>query len=195
MILRILIIIMSLSIMLSCNKSKHNKYDKNVLFSVDTLLTKTVVDISFKDLQIAIPRDWEKASERILNSIKNKNLSQTNIIKEIIPILAFDDSINKNFSLLSSYNNLESLDDFVTVFQDEITNNLKSDKMNITYFSNNDLNVCQIIIYNVNYINIKLIFQQSNRIYIFEYLVTTKYYKKNIKTIESSIGQLRKRRL
>jgi len=181
--------------MLSCNKSKHNKYDKNVLFSVDTLLTKTVVDISFKDLQIAIPRDWEKASERILNSIKNKNLSQTNIIKEIIPILAFDDSINKNFCLLSSYNNLESLDDFVTVFQDEITNNLKSDKMNITYFSNNDLNVCQIIIYNVNYINIKLIFQQSNRIYIFEYLVTTKYYKKNIKTIESSIGQLRKRRL
>jgi hypothetical protein len=185
---------MSFSILLSCNKIKHNKYDEKLLISVDTLLTKTVEDVSIRNIQISIPKVWVKSSDKILDSLQKNNLSQTNIFKEIIPILAFNDSINKNFCLLSIYNNLESLDSFVEVLQNEITNKLKSDKMAVNYFSNNDLKISQMIIYNVDYINLKLIFQPEKKIYIFEYLVTNKYYKENIKTIESSIGQLKRRK-
>ena len=193
MILRGLFYFSVLLILFSCGKIE-NKYDEKLLISVDTLLTKIVEDVLIEDIQISVPKDWVKSSDQILGSLQKNNLSQTNIIKEIIPILAFNDSINKNFCLLSTHNHLESLDAFVKVFQNEISNVLKSDKMKVNYFSNNDLEICQIIIHNIDYINLKLIFQQAEHIFIFEYLVTKKYYKENIKTIESSIGQLKRRK-
>ena len=118
--------------------------------------------------------------------------SKNNIIKDISPLFAYKDSLNSNIFTVSIYVGLENLDTFIDTYKNDIKEELKSDKMKINYFSNNELNICQIMIYNSDILNLKLILKPSIRIYVIDYLVTMDYYNKNLKIIESSIGQLKR---
>lgn len=189
----IMLLILVLSI-IGCSKIEQKKYSDEIIIIVDSLLTTIISDSLTMDIEFAIPNNWEKAPVEILDVLYKNNLSQNNIIQNIVPLNAYNDSLNKNICILSTYNKLDKGKTFIEEYQNVIKKDFKSDKIKINYFSNNNLNFCQILLFNATYINIKLIFEQTNKIYIYEYLVTKQYYKENIKIIESSIGQLKRRK-
>lgn len=178
---------------LSCSKTQQKKYAEDITFSVDTLLTEIIRDDSIIDIQVAIPKGWERISDDNIRTLQKNMKSKNNILKDISPIFAYKDSLNRNIIYVSIYVGLENLDTFIDSYNNHIKEELKSDKMIIDYFSNNELNICQIMIYNSDLLNLKLILKPSNRIYVIDYLVTMDYYNKNLRTIESSIGQLKRR--
>ena len=177
---------------ISCSKIQQEKYAKDITFSVDSLLTEIIRDDSISDIQVAVPKGWEKISDDIIITLQKNMKSKNNIIKDISPLFAYKDSLNSNIFTVSIYVGLENLDTFIDTYKNDIKKELKSDKMKINYFSNNELNICQIMIYNSDLLNLKLILKPSIRIYVIDYLVTMDYYNKNLKIIESSIGQLKR---
>ena len=179
-----------LLVVFSCGKI-NKKNDDKIYIPVDSLLVKNVNNPLIENIQLSIPKDFD-IDPNILNSIKKNNLSQNNITKDIIPILAYSNPSKKNIWLLSEYNKTIDFLLFCEKYQKVIKNKLKSDKMNVNYFSNNKIEFCQIMIYSSKYINIKLVFKENSKIYIYEFIITREYYKKNIKSIESSIGQIKK---
>jgi len=186
----ILLIIFEL---VSCNKMQHKKYAEDITFSVDNFLIETIRDALIPDIQVAIPKGWEKVSDDIIGTLQKNMKLEKNIIKDISPLFAYKDSLNSNILTVSIYVGLENLNSFIDIYKNNIEEKLKSDKMKINYFSNNGLNISQIMIYNSNLFNLKLIFKTSIGIYVIDYLLTMDYYNKNLKTIESSIGQLKRR--
>ncbi|NQV19458.1 MAG: hypothetical protein HQ534_13070 [Armatimonadetes bacterium] len=186
-------ILLIIFLVLSCSKTQQKKYAEDITFYVDTLLTEIIRDDSIIDIQVAVPKGWEKISDDNIRTLQKNMKSKNNIIKDISPLFACKDSLNSNIFYVSIYNGLENLDTFIDIYKNDIKEELKSDKMKIDYFSNNELNICQIMIYNADLLNLKLILKPSNRIYVIDYLVTMDYYNKNLRTIESSIGQLKRR--
>lgn len=178
---------------LSCSKTQQKKYAKDITFTVDSLLTEIIRDDSIIDIQVAVPKGWEKISDDNIRTLQKNMKSKSNIMKDIAPLFAYKDSLNSNIFYVSIYDGLENLDTFIDTYNNYIKEDLKSDQMKTDYFSNNELNICQIMIYNLELLNLKLILKPSIRIYVIEYLVTRDYYNKNLRIIESSIGQLKRR--
>ena len=177
---------------LYCSKIQQKKYAEDITFSVDSLLTEIIRDDSISDIQVAVPKGWEKISDDIIRTLQKNMKSKNNIIKDISPLFAYKDSLNSNIFTVSIYVGLENLDTFIDTYKNDIKEELKSDKMKINYFSNNELNICQIMIYNSDILNLKLILKPSIRIYVIDYLVTMDYYNKNLRIIESYIGQFKR---
>ena len=177
----------------SCSKISKKNYDNKILISVDTLLIETITDTSFFDLRLAIPKGWETANKNVVNAIFKNNLSQGLPFIDIMPIIVYSDSTKKNICLLSKYKGNLKKEQFIEVLYNNIFNHSISDHITDSHFTNNGIDIYQMMIFNSNYINVKLIFQIGNHIYLYEFITSISYYKKNIRNIESSIGQLKRR--
>ena len=186
---KIVVIVLSILALFNCsNKTPGNDKDQ-ILFNVDSLLLDSTYLNSELGISFHPPKDWKTISNELMESIK----ANTETLSDSINIDLQKVFMNKDISAFciisafAGYSSRELVEDYI--FEIKKRNSEKSIKEGS--FSHNGFEIRQLFIFDQEKVILKLIVQsQNNKKFLIDYIIPMKFYEKNLRAIESSIGSL-----
>ncbi len=192
---KILLVSFIVVMILSCTKEQANTAEfTEVTFSVDRSLLSNEYICSDVNISFYPPLGWEQISPVLMTAIKMKlKASQDTTGVTILPLNVFMDKEKSFTCFISIFNSEFPADETVENYLNEIR--LKNIDLNITEgtFAHNGLDFHQLTFTKGDKITVKLIaINNEQKVFMIDYAVPSKYYEEELRTIESSIGTIKK---
>ncbi|MEA2097160.1 MAG: hypothetical protein U9P73_10775 [Candidatus Cloacimonadota bacterium] len=186
---KILISLFVFIMIISCVNEQPKAKFVEVTFAVnDTLLAEKYI---CKDLGISFkpPRDWQKINHKMMSAIIDKTLAtQDTAVINILPVNVF---LNKERSYSCFLSSIQSK--FINNYIREFKAAAEEIKINEGAFSHNGINFNQLLFSKDDLVTVKLIAESNKDMsFMIDYIVPSKQYESILRTIESSIGSIKK---
>lgn len=188
----VVLILIVVIIILGCGKEETKHAD--ITFNVNETLLSSMklfpeINISFKP-----PVNWKEIDKEMLNKIQNR-ITETKDSTELnpLPIKIFMDMERSCTCFVSLFNSTLLANDLM----ENYLNDFRSDNHEVSLsegsFSHSGIDFHQIIFSKENNITIKLISTNvDQQVFMVDYVVPSKYYEEELRSIESSIGSIKK---
>ena len=178
-------------LIMGCAKEQ-TKY-ADITFNVDKALLGEEYICPKPELRFQLPKDWEQISPDMLASIRNKaQVSQDTTNVYVVPIDVFMD-MQKSFTcFLSTFDSKLLAVDVMQNYLDEFRIINQDVNLNEGSFAHNGLDFQQITFAKDDLITVKLItIINDQELIMIDYIVPSKYYEEELRSIESSIGSIK----
>ena len=192
---KIIFVSFIVAMVLGCTKEQATNAEfAEITFSVDLSLLSEEYICSDIGISLYPPLSWEQISPVLMTAIKEKlKASQDTSGVTILPLNVFMDK-EKSFTCFISV--------FISEFPADKTlenylneSRIKNQDLNINEgtFAHNGLGFHQLIFTKGDKITVKLIaLNNEQKVFMVDYVVPFKYYEEELRTIESSIGTIKK---
>lgn len=187
------IIVLSVILFQSFGCTHENKRSddfQNIVFDVNTNLLSTKRSIINNKLELRMPIDYSKIDDDKFHIVK-KTIESDSAAFFNMALLNVFNSPNGSYSVISKIvsdkNVFEEVDSTYYALLTEISKakNIIKSKVKV-----NGIDVIQYIISTNDKVMIKLILNVENSFYQIDYIIPLKYYEKELRSIESSIGSI-----
>lgn len=186
-------IISALILLCYCSKQEDESAQQanELMFVVDS--TKLELSTHLADLGIVFnsPKNWEPIADDLFKELSSKTsiANFTDSVFSCKPISIFLNPDNNSMLFITSVQGISDTSSFVKY------KNLLHEKLSPRKtgdFLKDQVTFSQFLIQNDQYINFKLLFQNSRHQFIqFDYIIPTNSYVSELKAIEASIGSIK----
>ncbi|MCK5051392.1 MAG: hypothetical protein KAS53_06630 [Candidatus Cloacimonetes bacterium] len=192
---KIILVSFIVVMVLGCTKEQATNAEfAEITFSVDQFLLSEEYICSDIDISFYPPLGWKQISPILMSAIKEKlKASQDTTGVTILPLNVFIDKEKSFTCFISTFNSELLADDTRENYLSEIK--IKNQDLSIIEgtFAHNGLNFHQLTFTKGDKITVKLIaLNGEQKVFMIDYVVPSKYYEEELRTIESSIGTIKK---
>ncbi|MDP8267913.1 MAG: hypothetical protein P9L97_04215 [Candidatus Tenebribacter davisii] len=191
---KIIIILFIVVLILACEKKQVSTNFAEVSFTVDKSLLSEEYHCTNAGISFYPPINWDQISLQLLNSIKENlsvSIDTTGVV--IIPLNVFMDMESSFTCFLSTIESTFMADETINNYIAELKMSNYDLKFNAGLFSYNGFDFHQLIFTKDELITIKLIAANSEqKIFMIDYILPVRFYEKELRSIESSIGTIKK---
>ncbi len=168
----------------SCNK-------KELSFHVNQSLLKDTFDSVELAIKLKIPKGWNSISKKEYLQIITKLNKNTQI--KTTPVKFYLNKKNGNSCIISKFDKNDKINYVIKNYKKKINKYYPDSKIKYGDFYNNEIKFHQFQLISKNFVNLKLIFHNKyKKIIQIDYITSIKNYKKELHSIESSIGSIKK---
>lgn len=196
-ILKIIYFILLILVLNNCSNKNDFSQIEEIKFNVDKdLLEQTFTD-TISGISFCPPIHWKPVSQKIMSRIANAHLQnddEKNAPVQLIPLQVFAEKKENANCFLSKLvsGNLSGSDEIINSFKKSVQNKFADQTMKEGAFLIKDIVAYQFIIKQENAIVLKLLLSsKSFSPLVIDYIIPIKFYKKNLKAVESSIGSIK----
>lgn len=181
-----ILIFLFCTVLISCES---NSFKENEMtFEINKeLLGESYIQTDF---EISPPKAWEKLSDEQSKTIKDA-IGKDSTDEQITLDAGFINDSYNSFLFISKLNS--DFRDNLSTYISEIQNSNIENKLVESRYYYNGIDIIQLMIMKDENINIKLICSLPQTQYLVDYIISYDFYKESIKTIESSIGSIKKK--
>ncbi len=193
---KLIIVLFIVIMIMGCAKEQATTKFAKITFNVDQ--SQLAEEYFCPDVGISFhpPKNWKQISLELLNSVKDNLVTSKDTSNiNIIPLNVFM-NMEKSFTcFLSTFDNELLARETIGNYINEFKMNSPDMKLNEGSFSHNSLDFHQFIFTKDDIITIKLIAAKNeHEVFMIDYILPTRYYEKEIRAIESSIGTIKKQK-
>lgn len=187
----LLTLFVSVLIFPGCETRQESEYEV-LTFNVDqNLLGKSFRDSS-QNFTFHPPINWNPVSVDMLHEIEKQLDLKIGDNYQLTPIQIFFFNQQQSFCSVSKVDSNEmNFTEYAGFLKQEIARKLPATQMRDGFFKIRKLPCYQLVLFDKQRINMKLIFTGARNLMQIDYVVQRQYYPKSIRAIESSIGSLR----
>ena len=191
---KIIFVIFIMAMILGCAKEKATIKSADISFAVNHSLLSEVYICSEIGISFYPPSNWKQISSELLIAIKkNINASAETTKFSIVPLNVFMDMEKSSTCFFSTFDNELPADDLKEGYLNELRVQNDDLIINEGSFVHNGLDFHQLTFTKDDLITIKLIATtKDQKVLMIDYILPTKYYEEELRTIESSIGTIKK---
>jgi hypothetical protein len=187
----VIILIIGL-IAFGCIKEETKHAD--ISFNVDETLLSSNITFPEVNLSFNPPSNWEEIDQEMLSIVQSKVIeNQDSIVFNPLPIKIFMDMESSCTCFVSTFKSSLMAKDVIENYLNDFRLVNNEIELNEGSFSHNGIDFHQIVFNKEDFTSIKLIANTiDQKVFIIEYVVPTQYYEKELRSIESSIGTIKK---
>lgn len=177
-------ILVLIIIQISCNK-------KELSFHVNQSLLKDTFDSAELAIKLKIPKGWNSISKKEYLQIINKLNKNTQI--KITPVKFYLNKKNGNSCIISKLDKNDKIKYIIKDYKKNFNKYYPDSIIKYGDFYSNEIKFHQFQLVLKNLVNLKLIFYNKyKKIIQIDYITSIKNYEKELHSIESSIGSIKK---
>ena len=192
---KMMLVLFVVVMILGCAKEQTTNAEfAEVTFTVDLSLLSEEYICSDIGISFYPPLSWQQINPELMTAVKKKlTASQDTTGSTILPLNVFMDNEKSFTCFISVFISELPADKTLENYLNEIR--IKNQDLNINEgtFAHNGLGFHQLIFTKGDKITVKLIALNSEqKVFMVDYVVPFKYYEEELRTIESSIGTIKK---
>ncbi len=191
---RILLIVLISLVLLNCTKDKKKEEPETLIFNVDSLLIGEQYTNAEFGISFCPPKEWNQLSSDLMSSIEQslqemEDSSSVDIILQNV----FLNQKNSCICFLSTFHKTMPAAQIRNTYLTELYAGDIQGSVTEGSYMHNGFNIRQIIHVQDDQVTIKLIcISNDEHIFMLDYIIPAQFYEQNIRTIESSIGTIKK---
>ncbi|MDA3813107.1 MAG: hypothetical protein PF570_02520 [Candidatus Cloacimonetes bacterium] len=191
---KIMLVLFVVVMILGCTKEQATAEFADVTFSVDQSLLSEEYICSDIGISFYPPTGWERISSGLMTAITEKlKASQDTTGVTILPLDVFMDKEKSATCFISIFISEFPADETRKNYLNEIRIKNQDLSINEGTFAHNELDFYQLTFTKDDLITVKLIAANNEqKVFMIDYAVPSKYYEEELRTIESSIGTIKK---